>query len=112
MDVLYVRSEATADASLAAILERSKFGIAIAAMIRMIATTINNSISEKPFCCFFICPPTRYIKFFFGDLDLKVRLLQGNRPAKTGEVVAGLSTTNNSLIFMRLEAVVLRTFTP
>jgi hypothetical protein len=29
---------------------RSKFGIAIAAMIRMIATTISNSISEKPFC--------------------------------------------------------------
>jgi hypothetical protein len=47
---------------------------------------------------------------FFGDLDLKVRLLRSNRPAKTGEVVAGLSTTNNSLIFMRLEAVVLATF--
>jgi hypothetical protein len=44
-----VRNEATADASLAAIFERSKFGIAIAAMIKMIATTINNSISEKPF---------------------------------------------------------------
>jgi hypothetical protein len=29
--------------------ERSKFGIAIAAMIKIIATTINNSISEKPF---------------------------------------------------------------
>jgi hypothetical protein len=35
---------------LAAIFERSKFGIAMAAMIRMIATTINNSINEKPFC--------------------------------------------------------------
>jgi hypothetical protein len=32
--------------------ERSKLGIAIAAMIRMIATTINSSISEKPFCFF------------------------------------------------------------
>jgi len=32
-----------------AILERSKFGIAMAAMIKMIATTINNSINEKPF---------------------------------------------------------------
>src|SRR5579863_64518 len=50
MVVLYVRSEATADASLAAIFERSKFGIAIAAMIKMIATTISNSINEKPFC--------------------------------------------------------------
>src|SRR5665213_2450687 len=53
MAVLYVRKVATADASLAAIFERSKFGMAIAAMIRMIATTISNSISEKPFCCFF-----------------------------------------------------------
>src|ERR1700685_1795010 len=29
---------------------RSRFGIAIAAMIRMIATTMSNSINEKPFC--------------------------------------------------------------
>jgi hypothetical protein len=50
MEVLYVRKEATADASLAAILERIKFGIAMAAMIKMIATTISNSINEKPFC--------------------------------------------------------------
>jgi hypothetical protein len=28
---------------------RSKFGIAMAAMIKMIATTISNSMSEKPF---------------------------------------------------------------
>jgi hypothetical protein len=47
---------------------------------------------------------------FFGDLDLKVRLLQSNRPAKYGEVVAGLSTTDNSLIFIGLEAVVLANF--
>src|SRR5262249_33031366 len=47
-----VRREATAEASLAAMRERIKFGIAIAAMIRMIATTISNSISEKPFWCF------------------------------------------------------------
>src|ERR1700758_5414631 len=46
------RSEAAADASLADILARIKLGIAIAAMIRMIATTISSSISEKPFCCF------------------------------------------------------------
>jgi hypothetical protein len=42
--------EPTAEASFAAILERSKFGIAIAAIIRMIATTIKSSINEKPFC--------------------------------------------------------------
>jgi hypothetical protein len=46
-----VRKEATA-VSLPAIFERSKFGIAIAAMIKIITTTISNSISEKPLCCF------------------------------------------------------------
>src|SRR5271156_2478404 len=52
--VFMVRIEPTADASLAAMRERSKFGIAIAAMIKMIATTISNSMSEKPFCLLFI----------------------------------------------------------
>jgi hypothetical protein len=47
--VLIVRHDATAEASFAAIRARSKFGIAIAAMIKMIATTIKSSISEKPF---------------------------------------------------------------
>src|SRR4029079_4443370 len=50
-----LRIEPTADASFAAIRERSKFGIAIAAMIKMIATTMSSSIREKPFC-FFIVP--------------------------------------------------------
>src|ERR1700688_1543187 len=50
------RTDAAAEASLAAMRERIRFGIAIAAMIRMIATTINNSISEKP-CCFCIALP-------------------------------------------------------
>src|SRR6267143_2496255 len=45
-----VRSEAAAEESLAAIRARIRFGIAIAAMIRMMATTISSSISEKPFC--------------------------------------------------------------
>src|SRR5580704_12853177 len=45
-----VRMDATADDSLAAIRARSKLGIAIAAMIRMMATTISSSINEKPFC--------------------------------------------------------------
>ena len=52
MAVLMVRTEPTAEDSLAAMRERIKFGIAMAAMIRMIATTISNSISEKPFCFF------------------------------------------------------------
>jgi hypothetical protein len=51
-EVLIVRIEPTADASLAAMRDRRRLGIAIAAMIRMIATTISNSISEKPFCFF------------------------------------------------------------
>jgi len=52
-----VRSEPTAEASFAAIRDRRRFGIAMAAMIRMIATTISNSIREKPFCCFFMLSP-------------------------------------------------------
>ena len=52
--VVIVRIEPTADASLAAIRERSKLGIAMAAMIKIIATTINSSIREKPFCRLFI----------------------------------------------------------
>src|ERR1700722_15080812 len=48
MAVLMVRTALTADDSFAAMRARSRFGIAIAAIIRMMATTINNSISEKP----------------------------------------------------------------
>src|SRR5580692_6972164 len=48
--VFMVRSDATAEASFAEMRARSTFGIAMAAMIRMIATTIKSSISEKPFC--------------------------------------------------------------
>jgi hypothetical protein len=39
-----------ADDSFAEIFARRRLGIAIAAITRMIATTISNSISEKP-CC-------------------------------------------------------------
>ena len=35
---------------MAAILARDRFGMAMAAMIKIIATTTNNSMSEKPFC--------------------------------------------------------------
>jgi hypothetical protein len=49
-EVFSVRTAATAADSFAAILERSKLGIAIAAMIRMMATTISSSIRENPFC--------------------------------------------------------------
>ena len=40
--------EFTADASFAAILERTKLGMAIAAIIKIMATTTNSSIREKP----------------------------------------------------------------
>ncbi len=50
--VLMVRREPTAEASFAAIRDRRRFGIAMAAMIKMIATTINSSINENPFWCF------------------------------------------------------------
>ena len=53
-EVLIVRIEPTADASLAAIRDLRRLGIAMAAMIKIIATTISNSISEKPFGFLFL----------------------------------------------------------
>ena len=47
-----VRMEFTAEASCANMRERIKFGMAMAAMIRMIATTISSSMRENPFCFF------------------------------------------------------------
>src|SRR6516164_5926916 len=49
-EVFSVRSEPTAEAWFAAIFDRNRLGMAIAAIIRMIATTIKSSMSEKPFC--------------------------------------------------------------
>jgi hypothetical protein len=45
-----VRMEEMADASLAARREASRLGVAMAATMPMIATTISSSISEKPAC--------------------------------------------------------------
>src|SRR5713226_4409403 len=59
-----VRTEPTADASFAAIFERSKLGMAMAAMIRMIATTISNSIREKPFCFFMMLDLLREMRWY------------------------------------------------
>src|SRR5882762_7712033 len=44
------RREATAEASFAAMRERRRLGMAMAATIRMTETTTNNSIREKPVC--------------------------------------------------------------
>src|SRR5437660_14993 len=46
--VAILRTELAAEDSLAAILARKKLGMAIAAMIKMIATTMSSSIREKP----------------------------------------------------------------
>ena len=59
-----VRIELTEDDSLAAMRARNKFGMAMAAMMRMIATTISNSINEKPFCFRISCPFSTYFKDF------------------------------------------------
>src|ERR1700683_5570038 len=81
-----VRSEAAAEESLAAIRARIRLGIAIAAMIRMIATTISSSISEKHFCCFRIS----IFPSFWTSLDScwswndAVGLDDGTCPAKAG----------------------------
>src|SRR5437588_12599823 len=50
--LLIARSEPRADASLPAILARSLPGIAIGAMMPMIATTMSSSISVKPLVLF------------------------------------------------------------
>jgi len=47
---MIVRIDEIAEASFALIRERIRFGMAIAAMIKIIATTISSSISENPFC--------------------------------------------------------------
>jgi len=52
--VFKVRKEPTADDWFAAMRERSRLGMAMAAMIRMIATTIKSSISENPLELFLI----------------------------------------------------------
>src|SRR5271169_3623753 len=93
-----VCSEPAADESLAAIRARIRFGIAIAAIIRMIATTINNSIREKPLSFrIFICPrvpsfchsrwPARFqephVKVLHSDSQrgpFNVRLKQSGEP--------------------------------
>src|SRR5690348_18360662 len=84
-----VRIELAADDSLAAMRARSRFGIAMAAMIRMIATTISNSISEKPFCFRIVgslfllryqaCVSTWVILHFVAHIQ-KVTIEQGRKP--------------------------------
>src|ERR1043166_5902677 len=55
--VLRARRLPTAADSFAEILARSRLGMAMAAMMRMIATTINNSMRENPLCLDMPHPP-------------------------------------------------------
>ena len=87
-----VRSELTADASFAAMRARSKLGIAMAAMIRIIATTISSSISEKPLflrICFapgLATPMTKnLLPFGLFDRSLQAILIIRPNPPVTGE---------------------------
>src|SRR5579859_1085170 len=65
-----VRVVAAAAESFAEMRAFSKLGTAIAAMIKMIATTINSSISEKPFCFFIMTLSLLVIKLHHGYLVL------------------------------------------
>jgi hypothetical protein len=77
--VAICRTELAAEDSLAAILARKRLGIAIAAMIKIIATTIRSSISEKPSTlsperlhrlgCFLVIRPSRYIGQVIGHSE-------------------------------------------
>src|SRR5215467_7516221 len=75
--VLRVRTVLAPADSLAAIRALIKFGIAIAAMIKMIATTMSSSIKEKPFC---LCIRDLLLetasqsssKFFLLDVSLRI----------------------------------------
>jgi len=77
---------ATAEASLADMRELRKLGIAIAAMIKIIATTIRSSMSENPVCLFLIGGPqpttllpciksldlfTQWVEHFVGQIPAR-----------------------------------------
>src|ERR1700704_2406314 len=84
-----VRIPLAAADSLAAIRARSRFGIAMAAMIRMIATTISNSISEKPFCFrIIVCPRLRLV--CDGRLTISLVTIALSLPEKCDESDARL----------------------
>src|SRR5229473_1528548 len=104
-----VRSEAAADDVLAAILARIRLGMAIAAMIRMIATTISSSISEKPFCLriFFFpllldCPKKVGTSFRLQRKSISILHLSGQigklRWFRPHPVIPYLSTFRRTLV--------------
>jgi hypothetical protein len=71
-----LRTTETAEASLADILLRNRLGMAMLAMIKIIATTISNSISENPFLLrlgvMFVCPAVPLSKLLVHHLSLEL----------------------------------------
>src|SRR5512146_3332520 len=58
---MMLRTEETAEDSLAEIRARIKLGMAMAATMRMIATTISNSINENPLSFCILTAPSRAV---------------------------------------------------
>src|SRR5438874_558461 len=86
-----VRSEATADDSFAEILARRRLGMAIAATIRMMATTISSSIKEKPRsspCLWFACPGFGVLLMVF---DRSWHCSKNKGGSETSSLVRGLA---------------------
>src|SRR5215813_1718826 len=79
-----LRTPLAAEDSFAAILARAILGMAIAAMIRMIATTISSSISEKPFWprIYFLAPERRVRPAMDLTCILRAIVHAGNFPSK------------------------------
>src|ERR1051326_2731322 len=100
-----VRTVATAADSFAACRDRSKLGMAIVAMIRMIATTIKSSISENPLFGFIsiarsflsdseVTHPASFGRQHCSDLEFfqvfmicrrHIAIYKGSEPSKIGK---------------------------
>jgi len=74
-----VRMEATADDSFEAIFARRNDGMAMAAMIKMIATTIRSSMRENPFIGFFMVTLADLDAFLSVPIRKKFWLLIGSK---------------------------------
>src|ERR1700730_1192336 len=99
------RREPTAAASFAAIFDHKRFGIAMATMIKIMVTTMSNSMSENPFCClphFISIPQTRrpltppHSRIFGGQLSFHIASAQeGQESACISQRDCDLSRNNH-----------------
>src|SRR3989441_7967788 len=80
-----VRSEATAEASLAAIFERRNLGTASAVRTIIIPTTTKSSIKVKPVCFRCILVRLRIVKRSSRMQELEYSGLPADRPVRVGE---------------------------